>query len=104
MNIEDFLTLFDLHLIIFRSMKEESETKIDFDMKLNELSDLGLIKNYRFPFFYFKDNTNSDFQIKLNKDYYKEINEFEDYRKIYKKYLPRNNAIDFIKKNPVINI
>jgi hypothetical protein len=68
-------------------------------MKLNKLSDLGLIKNYRFPFFYFKDNTNSNFQIKINKDYY---NEFEDSRKAYKKYLPRNNTIDFIKKNPVI--
>ena len=101
MNTEDFLTLFDLHLIIFRSMKEESETKIDFDMKLNELSDLGLIKNYRFPFFYFKDNTNSDFQIKCNKEFYEEINKFEDSRRVYKKYLPRNNSVDFIKKNPV---
>ena len=85
-------------------MKEESETKIDFDMKLSELSDLGLIKNYRFPFFYFKDNRNSDFQIKLNKEFYEEINQFEDTSIVYKKYLPRNNSIDFIKKNPVNNL
>ena len=98
------MALFDLHLIIFRSIKEETETKIDFDMRLDSLLEKGLIKNYRYPFFYFKDNRNSNLNIAYDEKLYKELNEVEEPLACYKKYLPRNNSVDFIKKNPVSKI
>lgn len=93
--------MFDLHLIIFRSIKDELETKIDFDMSLNDLLEKGLIKNHRYPFFYFKDNRNNRLNIFADEKLLKEIHENEEALLCYKKYLPRNNTVNFIMKNPV---
>jgi len=61
----------------------------------------GLIKNYKYPFFYFKDNKNSNLNIDFNEEILKEINFNEEPLLCYKKYLPRNNPLDFIIRNPV---
>lgn len=74
-------------------------------MSLNDLLEKGLIKNHRYPFFYFKDNRNNNLNIFTDDDkLLKEINENEEVLLCYKKYLPRNNTIDFIMKNPVNKI
>lgn len=95
------MSLFDLHLIMFRSIKDETETKIDSDIKINMFFELGLIKNWSFPFFEFKDNRNLNLKINLDTNTLKDITDNEDPLLCYKKILPRNNIVDFIKKNPV---
>ncbi len=88
-------------MIIYRSIKDETETKIDFDISLDLLLEKGLIKNHLYPFFHFKDNRNTNLNIFVDEKMFKEINESEEAFLVYKKYLPRNNTCDFIMKNPV---
>ena len=42
-------SLFDLHLAIYHSIKDELETKIDHKITLGTLRNLGLIKDYKYP-------------------------------------------------------
>ncbi len=101
---EHFISVFDLHLILYRSIKDEPETKIDFNIKMRELSDLGLLKNFKFPFFIFKDNRN------INNRVGKEFSEDLELKKLiyenketfllYKNYLPRTSTMMIMKMFP----
>ena len=50
------LILFDLHLCIYRQIKTDYENKISFDIKIDDLYSKGLIHDFPYPFFLFKDN------------------------------------------------
>lgn len=108
LDSEHFLSMFDLHLILYRSIKDELETKLNFNIYLSELKEQGLLKNYKYPFFNFKDNRNSHNKIekKLEEDstLYEEItyNDHELYM-VYKNYLPRANALMMLKRFPDID-
>jgi hypothetical protein len=101
---EHFLSVFDLHLILYRSIKDEPETKIDFNIKMKELCELGLLKNFKFPFFIFKDNRN------INNRVAKEFIEDMDLKKlmkesresffVYRNYLPRTGTVMIMKMFP----
>jgi hypothetical protein len=103
---ESYLSLFDLHLIIYRSIKEETETKISMDVTLEELQSLGLLKSYKYPFFIFQDNR--DLKKKIPKIFktkgisLKEeiINGDNELFLIYQDYLPRTNSLHLLKSFP----
>ena len=89
LNSEHYLCIFDLELILFRNIKEENDRKIDFNVKLEELQHLGLIKSYNYPFFLFRDNINRN-KINFAKDYIIEDILAEDELYLaYKYYLTR---------------
>ena len=53
-NSQNHLALFDVHLALYRKIKDDSETKIDFTVTFNSLHNKGLLKNPKYPFFIFK--------------------------------------------------
>jgi hypothetical protein len=81
-------------------MKDEIETKIDFNVKLSELQSLGLLKNYKYPFFYFKDNRNTKNKSQANPETLNEMIETGEYLLHYKNYLPRANSMLILKRFP----
>ena len=98
------LSMFDLHLAIYRSLKSSTETKVDFDMPLGPLREYGLLKNHKFPFFLFDDNRNNGNLITTYEDklaILKTIsqNDFELYT-IYQTYLPRVNTFNNLNAHP----
>ncbi|MCQ2816448.1 MAG: hypothetical protein MJ252_04190 [archaeon] len=105
-NSKYHLPLFDLHLAIFRSLKPETETKIDFDVKLGDLFDKGFLKSYKYPFFVFKDNRNKGALIQSYEDKLELLetiskNNFETYT-MYKNYLPRLDIFGMLNSHPEI--
>ena len=98
------MALFDLHLAIYRSLKIETETKVDFDMTLGTLKGIGLLKNHKFPFFIFRDNRNTGNLIMTYEDKYEILktiseNEYELYT-IYQNYLPRVGTLNILNARP----
>jgi hypothetical protein len=107
MDSEFLLSVFDLHLVLYRSIKNEIETKIDFDIKLKELKGLGLLKNYKYPFFVFKDNRNINNRISIELEnsietYQNIIDTEQELFLIYKNYLPRTNTLMTLKRFPLL--
>lgn len=88
-DIASYIMLFDLHLIFLRSIKSESETKLDLTMRIEELIEAGFLKDHKSPVFLLKDNRNSN-------NYFKFEAESE-----YELFLPRTNTLKFIRRNPV---
>ncbi len=99
LDSENYLTLFDLHLILYRSIKSETETKIDFQIKLSQLQELGLLKHHKYPFFTFKDNRNKSI-VKLEKELIESILDNGKFYCLYKDYLPRSNVFHILKSFP----
>ncbi len=79
---------------------EEHETKIDINVKIEQLYKLSLLKSYRFPFFLFRDNRIKA-KLSFDSDIYQKIIEcnHENYL-IYKYYLPRTNSLGVLKRDP----
>ena len=105
-NSKYHLPLFDLHLAIFRTIKPETETKVDFDIKLEDLFNKGFLKSYKYPFFVFKDNRNKGSLIQSYEEKLELLetisqNNFETYT-IYKNYLPRLNIFGMLNSHPEI--
>lgn len=57
-DAEDYISIFDLELVLLRKIKTRLERRIDFDAKLIELMDQGFLKTYKTPFFSFCLNRN----------------------------------------------
>lgn len=100
--------IFDLKLNMFRSIKDDLESKIDLDVKLSEISDLGILKSYKFPFLTLSDSRNFH-KISKNENFMKTVyensikNKKFDIRKhldlIYRDYLPRSFPAYYIKNS-----
>jgi hypothetical protein len=104
LNSQYHLHLFDLHLCLFEDFKPDYENKIAYNIKIDDLHSLGLIKNYNFPFFTFKQNKmplsfiyNS---LKFNDLIKKVIDNDNNYFYFYSIYLPRNNCLNQLNSNP----
>jgi hypothetical protein len=99
------LNLFDLQICLYRQIKPDYENKISFDVKIDALHEKGLLKNYKYPFFIFKDNR-SPFSFnycsnQIKSDILKSIIDSEyDGNAIYSFYLPRANPIYKINSFP----
>ena len=52
-NYKKVFILFELHLCLYKDIKKDYENKIDLEMKLDDLHRLGILKNYKKPFFLF---------------------------------------------------
>ena len=103
-NSENHLALFDVHLALFRKIKSDSETKLDFGITFESLHNKGLLKNPKYPFFIFKDNRNNGELIQFHEDkieFLKRIkdNKYETYL-MYKNYLPRVNPLNILNCHP----
>ena len=98
LNSLNHLHLFDLHLCLYQQIKPDYENKISFDVKIDALHEKGLLKNYKYPFFIFKDNK-TPFCFKfcsnqIKSDLLKNIIDCEyDGYALYSFYLPRINTI-----------
>jgi len=103
-NSENHLSLFDVHLALFKKIKSDNETKINFHVTFNELHQKGLLKNPKYPFFIFKDNRNNGDLIQFHEDkveFLKKLKEkkYETYL-MYKEYLPRVNPLNILNCHP----
>jgi hypothetical protein len=100
--------IFDMKLNMFRSIKDDLESKIDLDVKLSEISDLGILKSYKFPFLTLSDSRNFN-KICKNENFMKTVyensikNKKFEIRKhldlIYRDYLPRSFTAYYIKNS-----
>ena len=104
LSSKSHLSLFDLHLALYRSLKSEVETKIDFNLTLKNLYDNKLLKNHKYPFFIFKDNKNKGNLFLFHEDRKEKFNliqnnQFENFI-IYDEYLPRTNIINLLNFHP----
>ena len=107
-NSSKNLILFDLHLCIYRQIKPDYENKISFDIKIEDLYSKGLIHDFPYPFFLFKDNrTPFTFPYSPNKiknDLIKNILESNfNFSTFYSIYLPRSNTINILNTHPEIS-
>ena len=50
LNAPSHLAAFDLNLCFYDDVKPPQDNKVAFDVLLDELHFLGLLKNYRLPF------------------------------------------------------
>ena len=104
LNSPYHLHLFDLHLCLFDDFKLDYENKISFNIKIDDLHSLGLIKNYKFPFFTFKQNKLPLSFIYNSLHFNDLIKEVKDnnnnYFHFYTIYLPRNNCLNKLNANP----
>ena len=103
-NSENHLALFDVHLTLFRKIKSDIETKIDFNVTFDDLHNKGLLKNPKYPFFIFKDNRNNGDLIQFHEDKVEALrkikeNKYETYL-MYKNYLPRVNPLNILNCHP----
>ena len=103
-NSENHLPLFDVHLALFKKIKSDNETKINFRVTFNELHQKGLLKNPKYPFFIFKDNRNNGDLIQFHEDkveFLKKLKEkkYETYL-MYNEYLPRVNPLNILNCHP----
>jgi len=103
-NCKILLDLFDLHLCLYKDIKEDLENKISLQLKLDDLHRLGILKNYKKPFFYLTENKMPLFINKNNnyKETYKNINEKKNFYYLYKNFLPRVNTLNLLLFNPQI--
>lgn len=104
LNSSSLLTLFDLHLTMFRNLKQETETKIDFDIELGDLHEKGLLKNHKYPFFIFKDNRNNGNLITSYEEKLESLktiteNNFETFT-MYNNFLPRAGVLNVLNSHP----
>ena len=98
--------MFDLNLAVYRNIKSELDTKLDYSIQLGYLRIKGLLSNYRYPFLIFND-CKAISPIPQNKEIYEKI--ISDYERskdlnlnlIYQKILTRVNTINFLTKSPV---
>lgn len=92
---------------MYRSIKDETETKIDFNIKLKELNELGLLKNFKFPFFMFKDNRNINNKVgedlKEDGDLKKLVIDNKESFFLYRNYLPRSETLLILKMYPELD-
>ena len=103
-NSQNHLTLFDVHLALYRKIRSDSETKLDFKLTFDNLHNKGLLKNPKYPFFIFKDNRNNGELIQFHEDkieFLEKIkeNKYETYL-MYKNYLPRVNPLNILNCHP----
>ena len=98
--------LFDLNLAVYRNIKSEIETKLDYSIELGYLRSKGLLSNPNFPFLIFNDcryrgviNQSSEDLEKIIQNYEKK-NEL-NLNSFYQSYLPRSNSTHFLGRSPV---
>ena len=101
-NNKKVFILFDLHLCLYKDIKQDYENKIDLEMKLDDLHRLGILKNYKKPFFYLSENKMPLFfyNNEIYKETYKNINENKNFYYLYKNYLPRVNTLNKLSFSP----
>ena len=98
--------LFDLNLAVYRNIKSELETKLDYTIQLGYLKKQGLLSNYRYPFLIFNDcksktpfNQTKEILEKILQDYDKNCE--LSLNLYYNSFLPRTNTVSFLGKSPV---
>ncbi len=103
-NYKKVFILFELHLCLYKDIKTEYENKIDFEIKLDDLHRLGILKNYKKPFFYLSENKMPLFfyNNEIYKETYNNINENKNFYYLYKTYLPRINTLNKLLFTPEI--
>ena len=105
LNLKPNTKPFDFKLSLFRSIKDETESKIDQDIKISDLAELGLLKSHKFPFLSLVDSRNFNKIKKVDDNIFKsksfDIRSHLDL--IYKNYLPRN-YISYALRNSSIDI
>ena len=99
------LNLYDLQICLYRQIKPDYENKISFDEKIDALHEKGLLKNYKYPFFIFKDNkTPFSFNYcsnQIKSDILRSMIDCEfDGNALYSYYLPRVNTLYKINSFP----
>ena len=103
-NSQNHLALFDVHLALYRKIKSDNETKIDFNVTFDNLHNKGLLKNPKYPFFIFKDNRNNGELIQFHEDKIEFLKKIKDNKNeaylIYKNYLPRVNPLNILNSHP----
>jgi hypothetical protein len=93
LNAPSHLAAFDLNLCFYDDVKPPQDNKVAFDVRLDDLHFLGLLKNYRLPFLVLKQNfapmkyTYSNL-IKVKKLFEMNETKFNQYA-IYFDFLPR---------------
>jgi hypothetical protein len=100
LNSRNYTSIYDLHLILYRGIKDDLDTKISSYVTLSQLQSLGLLKSYRYPFFIFKDNRNSNNQIALEITNTHE--QLENPYQIYKNYVSRVSFLKMLRDFPEI--
>jgi hypothetical protein len=114
--------MFDLNLVIYKNLKNQQDTKVDLNIKIQNLAELGLLNDYKYPFFYLSDSRNFN-KISTDDNFLKGIYETILLQKsgrnnkkscssvshklflIYRHYLPRNclsiesPALEYYNKN-----
>ena len=109
LDVFELPSLFDLHLILFRNIKDDLETKVDHNLKLIDIKNNELLKNSKYPFFIFKDNRNKSFLTLELFDYNEILREYSEESflnlyKLYHGYLPRANTISLLRYSPIEDI
>ena len=103
-NSQNHLALFDVHLALYRKIKSDNETKVDFNVTLNNLHNKGLLKNPKYPFFIFKDNRNNGELIQFHEDKVEFLKKIKDNKNeaylMYNNYLPRVNTLNILNSHP----
>jgi hypothetical protein len=98
--------LFDLNLAVYRNIKSEIETKLDYSIELGYLRSKGLLTNPKFPFLILNDcryrgviNQSSEVLEKIIQNFEK-TNEL-NLNLFYQSYLPRTNSTHFLGRSLV---
>ena len=105
MNSSLHCPVFDLHLSLYRLIKPDYETRMDFNIQIDELHKKGLLKNHKHPFFIFKDNRCPSSFVYGNKqiksDLLKQVID-SNYNSLglYSVYLPRVNTLSLLEIHP----
>ena len=105
LDSKNHLNLYDLQICLYRQIKPDYENKISFDEKIDALHEKGLLKNYKYPFFIFKDNkTPFSFNYcsnQIKSDILRAMIDCEfDGNALYSFYLPRVNTLYKINSFP----
>jgi hypothetical protein len=100
-NAKLLSSIFDLNVVIFRSIKQKQDTKIDMDIKIQNLNEIGFLKSYKYAFLELTDSRNFN-NFSNDENFLKSIyensiktNTFKiktHLNKIYQDYLPRSKV------------
>ncbi|MCQ2817861.1 MAG: hypothetical protein MJ252_11405 [archaeon] len=102
------MTYFDMHILIYDGIKPDYESRLSLQVRIDQIHEIGLIKNHKTPFFILKDNRtpylfpySKNTSQKLSALEEQQKNKFNSYSN-YKFYLPRINASFNIPLRPEI--
>lgn len=98
--------IFDLNLAVFRNIKSDLETKLDYGIELGYLRNKGLLSNPKFPFLIFNDCRSKGVLSQNIEIIDKIVEEYEKFNDLnlnlfYQSYLPRTNSTNLLGKSLV---